>query len=271
MAWQPNLDCDGHTAESRAQWLVSNMGLGYEAAKRQVIDEFPSVFLSLPPLEPSPAIAWRPDAMCDGHTAEARAQWLIANQSLSISDARTTVMSEFTEVFATATGEPCIATIEQCCHLRDTGYLVMHGCVDRAAVQAARQCATVQAALGVLSGHLVGGRRADPAPLALALPVWPTARCSAMTRRSRAGRKWPSNSRWRLRRGAPDGSRRRSHRWPARIHNGVPPGEIHNFTMLVGVALTDMPAPNMGNLGVIPCLTARLRAAARSVWKLRRR
>tara|TARA_B110001452_G_scaffold108143_1_gene89682 strand:+ start:440 stop:3652 length:3213 start_codon:yes stop_codon:yes gene_type:complete len=53
--WMPNLECDGHTAESRAQWLVSNRGLNYEAAKRQVIVEFPSVFANA--AEPSAARA----------------------------------------------------------------------------------------------------------------------------------------------------------------------------------------------------------------------
>lgn len=35
-------------------------------------------------------------------------------------------------------------------------------------------------------------------------------------------------------------------------HNGVPKGEIANFTMLVGVLLSDLPAPNSGNLTVWP-------------------
>ena len=34
--------------------------------------------------------------------------------------------------------------------------------------------------------------------------------------------------------------------------NGVPVNTIRNFTLLVGVALSDMPAPRMGNLGVFP-------------------
>lgn len=35
-------------------------------------------------------------------------------------------------------------------------------------------------------------------------------------------------------------------------HNGVPEGEIRNFTMLLGVALSDLPAPNSGNFTVWP-------------------
>ena len=34
--------------------------------------------------------------------------------------------------------------------------------------------------------------------------------------------------------------------------NGVPKGEVHNFTLIVGIALTDAPTPNSGNLGVYP-------------------
>lgn len=35
-------------------------------------------------------------------------------------------------------------------------------------------------------------------------------------------------------------------------NNGVPKGEIHNFTMLVGVYLSDVPKPNAGNFTVWP-------------------
>jgi len=43
--------------------------------------------------------------------------------------------------------------------------------------------------------------------------------------------------------------------------NGVPEGELHNFTVLLGVALTDAPTPNMGNFGYIPCSHAALARA----------
>ena len=33
----------------------------------------------------------------------------------------------------------------------------------------------------------------------------------------------------------------------------MPEGELQNFTLLLGIALTDAPAPNMGNFGYIPC------------------
>jgi len=41
----------------------------------------------------------------------------------------------------------------------------------------------------------------------------------------------------------------------------VPEGELHNFTVLLGVALTDAPTPNMGNFGYIPCSHAALARA----------
>lgn len=276
MAWMPCLECDGHTAESRAQWLVANRGLDYEAAQRLVIDEFPLVFANpqLANVEPSSAgpstaITWRPDAMCDGHTAASRAQWLVTNKGLSIDDARTAVYSEFILVFATASVEPRVATVEQRCHLRDTGYLVMHSCVDPDAVRAARQCATVQAVLGCAGAAGAAtwseGGGSDPALLALALPIWPTVR-------ELLGDDTPFPSWAQVTIKTPDGGCTGAA--PGEVppdahidglhapHNGVPPGEIRNFTLLCGVALTDMPAPNMGNLGVVPCSH---RALARAV------
>ena len=172
-AWRPDAFCDGHTAESRAQWLVSNRGLSYSAARDQVLREFPFVFAS------EATIAWRPEAMCAGSTAESRAQWLMDNRGLSFEDAKAVVMSEFVEVFAATSLEHCwsVATVEQRCHLRDAGYLVMHGCVPEAMVRAARECASVQAALGrAKADQWSEGGGSEPALLALALPAWPTAR-----------------------------------------------------------------------------------------------
>jgi hypothetical protein len=35
-------------------------------------------------------------------------------------------------------------------------------------------------------------------------------------------------------------------------HSGVPAGQVHNFTLLLGILLTDLPEPLMGNLTVYP-------------------
>jgi len=37
------------------------------------------------------------------------------------------------------------------------------------------------------------------------------------------------------------------------LGNGVPEGELRNFTMLIGIALSDVPMPNMGNFAFVPC------------------
>lgn len=47
--------------------------------------------------------------------------------------------------------------------------------------------------------------------------------------------------------------------------NGVPHGAVQNFSLLLGVALTDMAAPNCGNLGVIPGSHTALARALSSV------
>ena len=47
---------------------------------------------------------------------------------------------------------------------------------------------------------------------------------------------------------------------PDRTPNGVPPGEVHNFAMLVGVLLNDQPTPYRGNFSVWP--GSHLEAAA---------
>jgi hypothetical protein len=39
--WVPTADCDGHTAEARVQWLVSERGMSVEAARKTVLNEFP--------------------------------------------------------------------------------------------------------------------------------------------------------------------------------------------------------------------------------------
>ena len=70
-----------------------------------------------------------------------------------------------------------VATVEQRCSFRDTGSLVMHGCVPPASVAAALRCATVQAAIAKASpAQWAEGGGNEAALLELAAPVWPTVR-----------------------------------------------------------------------------------------------
>ena len=47
---------------------------------------------------------WDDDVMCDGHTAQARADWLVANKALSQRAARRQVMNEFPDIFSSSGG-----------------------------------------------------------------------------------------------------------------------------------------------------------------------
>lgn len=42
--WNANAICDGKRAEERAQWLVQNNGMSWDAAHQQVMREFPAQF-----------------------------------------------------------------------------------------------------------------------------------------------------------------------------------------------------------------------------------
>ena len=92
-AWNGETICDGHTAEDRAQWVVANCGLAIDAARQRVMGEFPARFSVDPPAEASGV--WSGETICDGHTAEDRAQWVVANCGLAIDAARQRVMGEF--------------------------------------------------------------------------------------------------------------------------------------------------------------------------------
>jgi hypothetical protein len=163
---------------------------------------------------------------------------------------------------------PTTATTEQLCHLRDAGYLVVHDCVSHAAVAAALRCTSVQDAIlqASESASWIDGGGCDPALLALAVPIWPTVR-------SIVGDDAPLPSWAQVAVKAPGGAGALPGYFPPDAHidglhapnNGVPEGAIHNFTLLVGIALTDMPAPNMGNLGVVPCSHRALARAVGSV------
>ncbi|CAJ1425277.1 unnamed protein product [Effrenium voratum] len=92
MAWHADADCEGVTAQARAQWLSEHQGLSPEQAQQQVMQQFPQVF--------GCALHWDDQKDCKGMKAADRAQWLVANMQLSLEAAQKRVMEEFPVVFA---------------------------------------------------------------------------------------------------------------------------------------------------------------------------
>jgi hypothetical protein len=93
--WNPNSMCGEHSAEARAQWLVTNESLSYERARLQVQCEFPEVFQD-------PSTPWHGWIDCAGIPAEERAQWLVSNAGLDYEGAKARVRKEFPSEFASA-------------------------------------------------------------------------------------------------------------------------------------------------------------------------
>lgn len=112
--WNPNAVCDGTRAEERVLWLQQNKGLTMDAARVQVMQEFPAAFNAVPfPVAPAAPVApgfmpgpqpgpvcWNPNAICDGTRAEERVLWLQQNKGLTTDAARSQVMREFSAAFA---------------------------------------------------------------------------------------------------------------------------------------------------------------------------
>jgi len=113
--WNPNAMCDGKRAEERASWLQQNKGLSIDAARQQIIREFPSQFVAgVPTGGVGVAVGgyggspqWNPNAMCDGSRAEERANWLQQNKGMTMHAARQQIMKEFSAQF----GAPAAAAM----------------------------------------------------------------------------------------------------------------------------------------------------------------
>lgn len=96
--WNPNAWCSGSRAEERATWLVQNQFMSMEAAKQQVMREFPAEFNGAGASHGLHGM-WNPHAMCDGSRAEERALWLQQNKGMTEYAARQQVMNEFPSMF----------------------------------------------------------------------------------------------------------------------------------------------------------------------------
>mmetsp|Transcript_119947 Transcript_119947/g.187339 ORF Transcript_119947/g.187339 Transcript_119947/m.187339 type:complete len:291 (-) Transcript_119947:129-1001(-) len=95
--WNPNAFCDGMRAEERVLWLQQNRGMTVEAARSQVMREFPAAFSGA--MVGSRGM-WNPNAFCDGTRAEERVLWLQQNKGMNTDAARLQVMREFPAAFA---------------------------------------------------------------------------------------------------------------------------------------------------------------------------
>merc|ERR1719498_1290324 len=91
-AWDPSAMCDGCTARQRADWLIENERLSRGEAQKRVMREFHQHFAKLADVRVERD--WNPNAMCDGLTAQARADWLVQNEGMSWHDAHKKVMKE---------------------------------------------------------------------------------------------------------------------------------------------------------------------------------
>lgn len=112
-------------AEERVKDLTRKEGLTEQAARMKVEEEFPSAFayedakrtvrrefadafrtVALNPREGAARTlargseSWNPTADCDGIPAQERAQWLVNNDKLTMSEARVKVKSEFPAAFS---------------------------------------------------------------------------------------------------------------------------------------------------------------------------
>jgi len=100
MRWDPDVVCDGQKASARAEWLKENRGMSDHEAQDRVMLEFPSFFGG--GCGPDTGIApagWKADALCDGKTAQSRAEWLVKETGMARVIAMERVMKEFAPSF----------------------------------------------------------------------------------------------------------------------------------------------------------------------------
>mmetsp|Transcript_9979 Transcript_9979/g.21946 ORF Transcript_9979/g.21946 Transcript_9979/m.21946 type:complete len:684 (-) Transcript_9979:59-2110(-) len=104
LVWDGSANCDGSTAQDRVHWCMQNLGLSETQARQRVMGEYPQQFqrasaeCTAPSSGSTPA--WNGNAMCEGSTAEDRAQWCMKNLGMSESAARQRVMGEYPAQFA---------------------------------------------------------------------------------------------------------------------------------------------------------------------------
>mmetsp|Transcript_22265 Transcript_22265/g.41013 ORF Transcript_22265/g.41013 Transcript_22265/m.41013 type:complete len:635 (+) Transcript_22265:66-1970(+) len=102
--WDPAADCDGHSAASRAAWVMNNAGATEAEAQALIMKQFPQQFGGSVAAASAaePLAGWDPAVLCGDSSAGARAKWLVENQQLSSIEAQRRVMSEFPHLFGAA-------------------------------------------------------------------------------------------------------------------------------------------------------------------------
>ena len=182
--------------------------------------------------------------------------------------------------------EDALLSEEQRRALREAGALVLHAgspCAPgRALAEAARGLPCIQAALeAARAAHLPPACRtwhttelqgaAARELEGLVRPLWPAV--CALLGMDPAAQPIPSYAQIAIKVGAGAGALALPGELGRDAHidglpgasSGVPRGEVHNHTLLLGIALTDQLAPNHGNLVIVPGSHAALaRAAART-------
>ena len=149
-----------------------------------------------------------------------------------------------------------LPSIHQLRALRDSGCLLLHHALPPAQVQSALRSYDVRTLVDRAKespSTWLEGPSSHPAVLDLARPLWPM-----LTYLFGEPPTPPSSAQIAVK--SPGGDACEPGAMPPDAHidglhapgNGVPPGAIHNFTLLLGIYLTDVPAPNMGNFGVFP-------------------
>lgn len=222
---------------------------------------------------------WDGSAVCGGHSAESRAQWVLNNDASvhCIEDARERIMCEFPNAFAWQATDSILSQSEL--EWFDThGFLVLRNAVPTSAVNRA---------LRAIYAHL-GAHGAEPSLLQqynaqswvpqLAAESVATASLLEVLRhvqpavRSLVGRSVPQCAipqvALRFPQPLADASQPAGcGREPVLPHelwhgmhidglatadNAVQPGSLHSFSLLAGCALTDQMVENAGNLVVLP-------------------
>lgn len=97
--WSGGVLCDGRTADVRVDELMRTHSLSRTDSRALVRGLFPERFCATHAVSGADHCCWDNSALCDGHTAEARAQWVVEHCGLPLDAARRRVMEEFVFAF----------------------------------------------------------------------------------------------------------------------------------------------------------------------------
>jgi len=90
--WHPKVVCGEYLAEDRVKYLVEEQRLSQEAARSQVMDEFPLLFRLI--------LKWNPEIICEDQKASDRSKRLMIDSGLDQEVSQQQIMTEFPTFFA---------------------------------------------------------------------------------------------------------------------------------------------------------------------------